>query len=315
MGVTVCKKPLQMMSGRKLLVVVVGPTCSGKTEIAIRLARHFHTPVVSTDSRQIYRGIPIGTAQPTVEEMSMAEHHMIGFLDLQEDFNCGQFERMALDVIRRSFVEHEVVIAAGGSGLYIKALCEGMDEMPDSNPDVRRNLELRLAAGGLKPLVDELRLRDPSYCTTADLNNPQRVVRALEVCISSGRPFSSFHSGNKVLREFNIVKIGIDVPREILYERINRRVDAMIEDGLEAEARSVYHLRNCNSLRTVGYSEMFDYFDGRISLPEAIDAIKLNTRHYAKRQMTWFRKDPGIRWFRGEDFDCIVECIGNEFAK
>lgn len=285
-----------MTNGRRL-IVVAGPTGSGKTALGIALARHFSAPIISTDSRQVYIGIPIGTAQPTTEELSQAEHHLISFLPLEQDYNCGQYERDALLKLDQLFKTSSCVIAVGGSGLYIKALTQGMDELPDADRKIRDELQQRLSQQGLAPLLAELERLDPEYSLKVDRNNPSRVLRALEVCLQSGRAYSSFLGGGSIKRDFEILKVGIDMPRERLYQRINTRVDLMMEQGLEEEARSVYHLRHYNSLHTVGYSELFEYFDGNISLERAVELIKQNSRHYAKRQMTWFRRDPEIRWF------------------
>ena len=258
----------------KRLVVVVGPTGSGKTDLAIALAQHYGAPIVSTDSRQFYRGMPIGTAQPTAQQLRAAEHHFIASHDITQELSCGAYEVEALALLDRLFEQHRTVIAVGGSGLYIKALCEGMDELPQ-----------------------------------VDRSNPARVVRALEVCLQTGRPFSELRLGRRRERPFDIVKIGIEVPREELYERINRRVDAMMAEGLEAEARALYPYRHLNALRTVGYRELFDFFEGRCSRDEAVEAIKRNTRRYAKRQMTWFRRDGEIRWFRRDDLEAMFRHV------
>lgn len=291
------------------LVVVVGPTGSGKTDLAVALAVHYGAPVVSADSRQIYRGLAIGTAQPDSEQLRAAEHHFIASHDIDEDFNCGQYEVQALALLERLFSRHDTVIAAGGSGLYVKALCEGLDDLPAADQQLRERLTRRMADEGVAVLAEELRQLDPEYYATVDRCNPARVQRALEVCIQTGRPYSQQRSGVQRRRPFDIIKIGIDLPREVLYDRIDRRVDAMMEAGLEQEARSVCEYRHLNSLQTVGYKEMFDYFDGRTSLDEAVQLIKRNTRRYAKRQLTWFRRDEQIRWFRPDEREAIFRLI------
>ena len=286
-----------MMSGRKRLIVIVGATGSGKTDLSIAVAEHFSAPIISTDSRQFYRGMAIGTAQPTAEQMARVEHHLVDCLDVHEEFNCGAYERVALERLTELFSKHDTVVAVGGSGLYIKALCEGMDDLPDAEPALREGLQRRLETEGLESLVEQLRELDEVYYNEVDRCNPQRVLRAVEVCLTTGKPYSSFRKGCTKQRDFDIVKVGIDYPREELYDRINRRVDMMMEAGLEAEARAMLPHRHLNALQTVGFSELFDYFDGEISKEEAVELIKRNSRRYAKRQMTWFRRDKDIRWF------------------
>ena len=293
----------------KSLIVIVGPTGSGKTDLSIAVAEHFSAPIISTDSRQFYRGIPIGTAQPDEEQLRRVEHHFIASHDLTDDFNCGAYEVAALKRLEELFLTHDVVVAVGGSGLYIKALCEGMDDMPEADAEVRQRLAERLENEGLEALVEELRERDADFYEIVDKKNPARVLRALEVCITTGQPYSSLRSGEKREREFNIVKIGTDMPREVLYERIDKRVDIMVEQGLEQEARAVYPQRALNSLQTVGYREMFDYFDGTIGRVEAIELIKRNSRRYAKRQLTWFRRDEAIKWYHPSEREQIIEYL------
>lgn len=293
----------------KTFIVIVGPTGSGKTDLSIAVAEHFSAPIISTDSRQFYRGIPIGTAQPDAEQLQRVEHHFIASHDLTDEFNCGAYEVAALKRLEELFLQHDTVVAVGGSGLYVKALCEGMDDMPEVDAELRQRLSERLQTEGLESLVEELRQRDAEFYEVVDRKNPARVLRALEVCIATGKPYSSLRTGTKRKRDFNIVKIGTDMPRDILYDRIDRRVDMMIEQGLEAEARSVYHLREHNSLQTVGYREMFDYFDGEISREEAIELIKRNSRRYAKRQLTWFRRDSEIEWFHPADKGAIFDYL------
>lgn len=298
----------------KRLIVIVGPTGSGKTDLSITVAERFAAPIISTDSRQFYRGIPIGTAQPDAEQLQRVEHHFIASRELTDNFNCGAYETEALQCLEHLFQKHDVVVAVGGSGLYVKALCEGMDNMPEVTPELRESLTQRLSNEGLEALCKELKVRDPEFYEQVDRKNQARVLRALEVCIASGKPYSSFRTGEKRKRDFDIVKIGVDMPREVLYERIDRRVDIMIEQGLEQEARSVSHLRHLNSLQTVGYREMFDYFDGVTTREEAIELIKRNSRRYAKRQLTWFRRDEEIAWFNPKESEKIVEYINQRFV-
>ena len=295
----------------KTLIVVVGATGSGKTDLSLRLATHFAAPILSTDSRQVYRGIPIGTAQPTAEQLAAVEHHFIASHELTDSFNCGEYETQALACLEALFRKHDVVVAVGGSGLYIQALCEGMDDLPQADEELRQSLMERLQGEGIESLLADLERLDPEYYAQVDRQNPSRVLRAVEVCLQTGKPYSSLRTGEKRERDFRIVKVGIDWDREVLYDRINRRVDMMIAEGLEAEARAVYHLRQLNSLQTVGYREMFEYFDGKISREEAIELIKRNSRRYAKRQMTWFRRDSEIRWFSPEEADAMLEFLEN----
>lgn len=303
------------MSDRRRLIVVVGPTGSGKTELGIRLAERYHAPVLSADSRQIYRGMAIGTAQPTPGQLRRAEHHFIASADVWQDFSCGEFEKRALQLLDRLFVSHDTVIAVGGSGLYVKALCEGMDDLPDADAALREELARQVAETGLGPLLEELERSDADYFRVVDRSNPARVIRAVEVCRTSGRPFSSMRTGVRKSRNFDIVKIGTQLDRATLYDRINRRVDAMIADGLEAEVRALLPYRNCNALHSVGYTEMFDYIDGKISLDEAVELIKRNTRRYAKRQLTWFRRDADIRWFNPSHLSEVTEYLDPLFGE
>lgn len=296
----------------KRLLVVVGPTGSGKTDLSIRLALHYGAPILSTDSRQVYRGMPIGTAQPSADQLQAIEHHFIASHDLTDNLNCGEYEVQALARLEELFADHDWVVAVGGSGLYVRALCEGMDDLPQADEPLRRELERRLAEEGLGALAEELRELDPEYCRTADLNNPARVMRALEVCLQTHIPYSRQRTGERRPRPFEIVKIGIDLPRDVLYDRINRRVDRMLADGLEAEARALYPYRELNALKTVGYREFFDYFDGRIGYDEAVELIKRNSRRYAKRQLTWFRRDSEIRWFAPDDDAAIIAYVGSK---
>ena len=300
-----------MSSKQPTLIVVVGPTGSGKSALAVKLAQYYGAPIISCDSRQLYRGMPIGTAQPTAEEQAAAKHYFIADREPEDDFNCGRYEVEALALLEELFAHNDYVVAVGGSGLYVKALCEGMDELPEADATLREELKSRLATEGLAALVEELRSRDARCVEQIDINNPSRVMRALEVCIVSGKPYSEQRSGERRQRPFNIVKIGTDMPRDVLYERIDRRVDMMVEEGLVEEARAMLPKRELNALQTVGYREMFDYFDGKITLDEAIELIKRNSRRYAKRQMTWFRRDTEIGWFAPDKLNDIIEHIDN----
>lgn len=298
-----------MSSKHGTLIVIGGPTGSGKSALAVEIAKHFGAPIISTDSRQVYRNMAIGTAQPTTEELAAVKHYFIADREVEDDFNCGRYEVEALVLLDKLFTEYEYVVAVGGSGLYIQALCSGMDALPEADEKIRAGLKQRLEQEGLDSLVGELQRLDPAYAEVVDRCNPARVMRALEVCISTGRPYSEQRNGTITERPFNIVKIATDMPRDILYERINKRVDIMVEDGLVEEVRNLYPKRELNALQTVGYRELFDYFDGKCSLNEAIELIKRNSRRYAKRQMTWFRRDEEFRWFAPSDIESIIKYI------
>ena len=293
----------------KRLLVVVGPTGVGKTDVAIRLARHYGAPILSTDSRQVYRGMPIGTAQPDAEQLQAAEHHFIASHDITDNLNCGAYETQALALLEQLYATHDDVVAVGGSGLYVRALCEGMDDLPQADEELRAALSRQLADEGVAALAERLRELDPAYYAEVDRSNPARVLRALEVCLQTGRPYSELRTGNRRRRPFRIVKIGLDMPREVLYDRIDRRADAMLAQGLEAEARALYPHRALNALQTVGYRELFEYFDGRTTFDQAVEAIKRNSRRYAKRQLTWFRRDPEIRWFAPDEVKAMINYI------
>ena len=303
------------MSTKRQLIVVVGPTASGKTDLSIALARHYNAPIISTDSRQVYKGLPIGTAYPSDEQLQAVEHHFIAELELTEEFNCGEYEQRALERLETLFETYDTVVAVGGSGLYVRALCDGMDNLPQADAQLRESLMARLLSDGVEPLAEQLKQLDPEYYEVVDRQNPARVMRALEVCITSGCKYSELRKGERKERDFKIVKVGVTMPREQLYDRVNRRVDLMIDAGLEAEARAVLPYRHCNSLKTVGYSEMFDYFDGEITLEQAVELIKRNTRHYAKRQLTWFRRDADVEWFNPTDKEQIIKYIDSRFGE
>jgi tRNA dimethylallyltransferase len=283
------------------LIVIAGPTASGKTAAAIKLAQHFKTVILSADSRQFYREMAIGTAKPNWLELAAAKHYFIDSHSVTEPFSVGDFEKQGLALLDELFQSHDIVILVGGSGLYIKALCVGFDDIPQADAAVREQLNEEFALKGITALQDELKTADPAYYAEVDLQNPQRIIRALEVYRSTGQPFSSFRKSTVNKRPFDTLKIGLDLPREVLYDRINQRVDEMVKDGLIEEVKALIPHRHRNALNTVGYSEVFNYLDNKTDLNRAIELIKQNTRHFAKRQLTWFRKDKTIHWLQPDD--------------
>ena len=281
----------------KTLVVILGPTGVGKTELSLRVAEKLGCPIVSCDSRQIYREIPIGTAAPTAEEQARVKHYFIGTHGLREDYNAGQYERDALQLLEQLFKTHDTVVMTGGSMLYIDAVCQGLDDIPNVPAVVRERVASAYREHGLSWLQTEVQRLDPAYWEQVDQYNPARLQHCVELCYTTGGTYSELRKGKQAKqRPFRVLKIGLRRERAELYDRINRRVLQMIADGLEQEARQVYPLRDQNSLQTVGYREMFGYIDGEYDLPRAIELIQQNSRHYAKRQMTWFNKDQSIRW-------------------
>lgn len=285
----------------KTLLVLIGPTGVGKTELSLRLAERFHTCIVSADSRQLYADLKIGTAAPTPEQLQRVEHHFVGTLQLTDYYSAAQYEAEVLKLLEMLFVQKDVVILTGGSMMYVDAVCKGIDDIPTVDADTRQLMLQRYEAEGLERLCAELKLLDPEYYKIVDLKNPKRVIHALEICYMTGKTYTSFRTRQKKERPFRILKIGLTRDREELYDRINRRVEQMVEDGLIEEARRVYPYRTLNSLNTVGYKELFKYFDGEWTLPFAIDKIKQNSRIYSRKQMTWFKRDEEIRWFHPEE--------------
>lgn len=296
----------------KYLIVVGGPTGSGKTAMAIRLAQYFHTEILSADSRQFFQEMSIGTAKASQEELQTVPHHFINSLSVEQAYSVGDFERDALVLLYRLYLEHQVVILAGGSSLYIKALCEGLDEFPVVPDSVRNEVEQLYKNEGIAALQQELAQVDPHYFEQVDQANPQRLIRAISVYRASGHSFSSFRTQQAEPRFFKPIYLWLELPREDLYQRINQRVDQMFSVGLEAEARSLYPLRHLNALQTVGYQELFDYFAGDINREEAIELIKRNSRRYAKRQGTWMRRDGFWKTFSPDQFDAIIHYLQYE---
>lgn len=295
----------------KKLIVIGGATATGKTALAIKLAQHFGTEIISADSRQFYRSMSIGTAKPNPEELAAAKHHFIDSLDVTQSYSVGEFEQDCLHLLNTLFQTHDYVILVGGSGLFIRAVCEGLDTFPDVPEEIIQQVKTGEKTGGLTWLQQQVEQLDPEYFKQVDRNNPARLRRALEVCLAAGQPYSSFRSGQKQTRPFQPIYLLLDVPRPILYARIDARVDAMLTAGLETEVRNLLPFRHLSALKTVGYEEFFDYFDGNLTFPEAVDKIKQHSRNYAKRQATWFRKhgdwdviDPS------DSFSKILEIIG-----
>lgn len=281
--------------------MLLGPTGVGKTELSLRIAERYKAPIVSCDSRQIYREIPIGTAAPTAEEQARVKHYFIGTRSLEEDYNAGEYERDALVLLEELFKTHGVVVMVGGSMLYADAVCHGLDDLPSVPSDIRAHVKAQYEAHGIAWLQAEVQRLDPVYWEEVDQHNPARLAHCVELSLTIGQPYSSLRTRSRKERPFRILKIGITRERDELYARINERVKQMIADGMVEEARSVYPKRSLNSLQTVGYRELFDYFDGQYDLDRAIELIQQNTRHYAKRQMTWFRKDKEIQWLNAHD--------------
>lgn len=293
----------------KTLIVVAGPTAVGKTACAIQLAQHFQTEIVSADSRQIYKELNIGVARPSVEELSAAKHHLIAYVSVNDYYNVSRYEQDALLCLEDIFKQNDVAVLVGGSGMYIDVLCKGIAQLPDADPVLRQQLQKDFEEHGLEPLQEKLKILDPDYFREMDTQNPVRVLRALEVCLQTGFPFSSFRNNEPQERPFNIVKIGLTLEREILNERIHKRIDQMLNEGLLAEVETLRTLEHLPALRTVGYSEFFKYFNHEWSFEEALEKMKTNTRRYAKRQMTWFRKSTDMEWFSPFEKEKILQYL------
>lgn len=300
----------------KNLIVLVGPTGVGKTETSIRIASYFNAPVVSSDSRQVYAEMSIGTAVPSPEELSAAKHYFIQTVSAKEHYNAGRYEEEALPLINRLFADHDNILLVGGSGLYVDAVCEGFDDVPEASHELRRELAEKWESSEeyREMLLNKLQELDPDFFAVVDKKNPKRVIRALEVCMTSGKRYSEMRKGEPKKRGFNIIKVGFTRDREELYDRINRRVDKMMEEGLLEEVRKLEPLKGYNALQTVGYRELFDYLDGKYTLNEAVELIKRNSRRYAKRQMTWFGKDENITWFHPDETEKAINYIGEKIG-
>jgi len=289
------------MTNNKTLVLILGPTGVGKTELSLRVAAHYGCPIVNCDSRQVFRGIPIGTAAPTAEEQARVKHYFVGTRELEDDYNAGQYERDALALLEQLFRAHDVVVMTGGSMLYADAVCNGLDDLPSVPPEIRSRVQQNYAQQGLEWLQSEVQRLDPDYWNEVDRQNPARLTHCVELCLTTGKPYSTLRTKTTKRRPFRIVKLALNRPRAELYARIDERVLKMVDDGLPDEAKTVYPKRHLNSLQTVGYKELFAYLDGEYDLKRAVELIQQNTRHYAKRQLTWFRRDTEIYWLNAKE--------------
>ncbi|MCF8370684.1 MAG: tRNA (adenosine(37)-N6)-dimethylallyltransferase MiaA [Bacteroidales bacterium] len=299
---------------KNYLFVIVGPTGIGKTGLSIRLAKHFETEIISSDSRQFYKELKIGTAAPTPDELNEIPHHLIGNISIFDYYNVHKFEMDCLQILEGLFAKNGFAFLVGGSGLYVDAVCNGIDDIPDVLPEIREQVLQRWEKEGIDSLRFDLKKLDPEHYSRIDLKNPKRIIRAVEVCLSTGKPFSAFHNHIHLKRPFEIVKIGLNTDRQELYEKINRRVDLMMDQGLLDEAKQFYPYKKLNGLKTVGYKELFDFFDGKHNLDTAIELIKRNSRRYAKRQITWFSRDKNIHWFDVKDFERIKNFISEQLS-
>ncbi len=310
-SIRICLVPkcLKITKVKKTLVVLAGPTAVGKTTLGIKMASHFGTEIISADSRQIYRETSIGTAVPIARELASVKHHFIQTISLAEGYNVSIYEHQVLDCLNQLFEKLDMVFLVGGAGLYIDAVCKGIDDLPSTDPALRDLLLKRLNKEGLEPLLEELEKLDPVSYQKVDLKNHMRVLKALEISIQTGKPYSSFLSHSKKERPFQILRIALDMERDLLYDRINRRVDQMMVDGLLEEVSRLKHMREYTAMKTVGYKELFLYLDGVVPLEEAVDLIKRHTRKFARKQLTWFRKENQYRWFSPDDYHLMIEWI------
>ena len=294
------------------LVVLLGPTGVGKTEVALQIAEYLQSPIINADSRQIYAEIPIGTAAPTKEQQERVKHYFVGTLHLTDYYSAAKYEENVLQLLNQHFKHQQVALLSGGSMMYIDAVCQGIDDIPTVDEATRKLMKRRLETEGLDALVEELKVLDPEHYKIVDLHNPRRVIHALEICHMTGNTYTSYRKNTKKIRPFNIVKIGLNRPREEMYERINNRVLKMMEQGMIEEAKAVYPQKGLNSLNTVGYKELFAYFDGDISLDDAILKIQSNTRQYMRKQVTWFKHDNQIKWFSPTNIEEIINYIDDQ---
>jgi tRNA dimethylallyltransferase len=295
----------------KHLIILSGPTASGKTTLAISLARHLHTGIINADSRQVYKEMTIGTAAPSREEQNMAKHFFVGHRSIHQPYNASQFEQDVIALLNHWYADHDLMIMAGGSGMYIDAVCRGIDDLPTVDAAVREHIHEEYRLTGIEGIRSRLEKADPVYFQKVDRNNPQRIMKALEISEMTGRPYSSFLTGSYKERKFKTLRISLDMPRKELHDRINKRTEDMMSNGLLQEAQLLFPFRSLNALNTVGYKELFSYFEGKTTLNQAVEKIKDHTRQYARRQLTWFRRDKDTNWFHPSDFTEILNCIGN----
>jgi tRNA dimethylallyltransferase len=294
-----------------ILIILTGPTGVGKTDISLDIAEHFGSEIISADSRQFYREMRIGTAVPSEQQLRRVKHHFIQFISVRDYYSASIFERDVMQLLPELFCRNRIMLLTGGSTLYVDAVCNSIDDIPDVDPEVREKYTRMASEEGIGSLRAALKLLDPVHYSTVDLRNPKRIIRALEICETTGRPFSSFLTGQKKERDFAIIKVGLERPRQELYKRIDSRVDGMIDDGLEQEARSLFELRHLNALNTVGYSEFFQYFEKKILSDECVRLIKRNSRRYAKRQISWWNRDKEIKWFHPDNKAELIEYLEN----
>ncbi|MCF6240368.1 MAG: tRNA (adenosine(37)-N6)-dimethylallyltransferase MiaA [Bacteroidales bacterium] len=299
----------------KTLIVIVGPTGIGKTDLGIYLAQKLDTEIISADSRQFFRELKIGTAVPDAEQLKAVKHHFIGNKSIHDYYNASSFEFEVIDLLKKRFVEKNHMIMLGGSGMYVDAVCKGIDDLPEIDMEIRNSLIKKFETEGIESLRFELKRLDPDYYAIADLKNPKRLLKALEITLQTGKPYSTFRTKTTKKRDFKIIKIGLNMDREKLYKRIEERVDKMIESGLVNEAKQFIRYKHLNSLNTVGYKELFPYFDGEYSLERAIELIKRNSRRYAKRQLSWFNRDKEIRWFQPDEAEKILNFVLKSIKK
>lgn len=294
---------------KKFLIIICGPTASGKTPMALYIARHFHTVIINADSRQIYTEMSIGTAKPNREQLAAIKHYLIGNKSIHDYYNASMYEVEVLDLLKKLFLQHDVVVMVGGSGMYINAVCRGIDEFPSTDPPVREKMKRIYEEEGISGIRELLKTKDAEYYQKVDINNPQRILKALEIIEMTGKPYSSFLTGRYKKRDFSTVKIGLNLPRPVLHQRISQRVDHMLENGLLGEIKELHPFRHMNALNTVGYKEFFDYAEQKTTFEEAVEKVKAHTRQYARRQLTWFNKDKDISWFHPEDTKKIIKHI------
>lgn len=304
---------MQYNQKEKTVIIIAGPTAAGKTAVAVELARYFETEIISADSRQCYNELNIGVARPSGEELAAVQHHFIASHSIHREINAATYEQYALQKVNELFARYDTIIVAGGTGLYIRALCEGLDEIPDVPVEIRKEIIKQYDEKGLAWLQQQIKETDPAFYATGEIQNPRRLMRALEVIKATGQSILEFRKGKKVKRDFQIIKIGLELPRQKLYNRINTRVDDMMKAGLLNEVKELLPLKHLNALQTVGYAELFSFLAGEINLETAVEDIKKNTRHYAKRQLTWFKKDKEFTWFLPGDIEKIKETVSKSF--